>query len=126
MTYAPDEIIWSIPTLIMCAVGQAVHWLNLYIRARAASKVLNTAIPSVFMYWWADWPSTVRSCLIVFAGYFVIPEVGRTWPTVGAFFGIVAEDGMIRGLTPFSALLWGMFGAYFGDLAGKRLSKMLE
>lgn len=121
-----DAIVWSWTTLIMCGVGWCVHWLALYDRAFRASKKIGTTPPPLFMYWYGDWPSTVKAALLVWAGYFLIPEIGHTWPSLGKAFGVVTEDGEFRGLSMLSAFLWGLFGAWFGDLAGKRLAKLME
>lgn len=121
-----DELIWSLPTMIMCGVGWWVHWLSLYSRAFYASQKIGTRPPSVWLYWYGDWPATLKAALLVSAGYFLIPEIGLTWPSVGVYFGVVTESGEIRGLSLLSAFLWGVFGAMFGDIAGKRLAKLME
>lgn len=126
ITYQIDAIVWSWPTLIMCFCGWCVHWLTLYGRARKASMKMQTPSPGLFYYWYADWPSTVAASIIVFAGYFMLPEIAKVWPLFGRGFGLVADDGTVRGLSMFSAFMWGAFGAMLSDYAGRRLTKMVE
>jgi hypothetical protein len=126
ITYITDTFMWSWSTLIMCAVGQIVHWLSAYGRSFSASKKMGTPPPSVWLYWSGDWPSTVTALITVFAGYFMIPEIGRVWPTIGGALGVVAEDGTLVGLNMLSAFLWGAFGSMIADYAGKRLTRLVE
>lgn len=123
--YLGDSFSWSISTLLMCLIGQAVHWLTSYGRARQASKALNTPMPGVWLYWTADWPTTLSSFLIVFAGYFMLPEIAITWPDVGRALGMIGHNGELLGLSMFTAFLWGMVGNVFADFAGRRLTKLV-
>jgi hypothetical protein len=124
--HAAESLVWSWITLIMCASGYLVHWLFSYNKAVQGSKALGTAIPGPFDYWRASWAVSWASFIAVFAGYVLIPELGATWPSVGKFFGVVAEDGTLVGLTNLSAFLWGIGGPFFADYAGKRMSTMLQ
>lgn len=124
--YLTDSFGWSISTLLMCLVGQAVHWLLSYGRARQVSRTLKTPEPGVWLYWYADWPTTVASFLIVFSGYFMLPEMAAAWPSFGKAFALIGEDGRVGGLSMFTSFLWGMCGNIFADYAGRRLSRMVE
>lgn len=124
--YLTDSFAWSISTLLMCMVGQTVHWLLTFGRARQVSQQLGTAMPSVWLYWTADWPTTLASFLIVFSGYFMLPEMASTWPDFGRAFALVSEDGQVGGLSMFTSFLWGMCGNIFADYAGRRLTRMVE
>lgn len=126
VTYVNDNIHWSWPTLAMLMAGWCVHWLTLYGKAFYASKEIGTPVPSVWLYWAGDWPSTIKAFIIVAAGYFMLPQIGHVWPTFGKAIGVVAEDGTQLGLNMLSSFLWGVFGAMFGDVAGKRLARLME
>jgi hypothetical protein len=126
ITYLDDRIVWSWSTVFACLVGWSVHWLSLYNKAFHASKKIGTPPPGPWTYWTGDWPSTLKAFLIVSVGYFMLPEMGHVWPTFGRAIGVVAEDGTLLGLNMLSSFLWGVFGALFGDLAGKRLAKLME
>jgi hypothetical protein len=126
IVYQPDAFVWSLSTLAMCAVGQMIHWLTSYHRARKASEKLGTFPPGIWLYWTGDWPVTVAALLTVFAGYFMLPEIGKLWPTIGQGLGVVAEDGTLVGLNMLSSFLWGHFGTVLADWAGKRLTKLVE
>jgi hypothetical protein len=123
--YLGDSFSWSWSTLLMCLTGQAVHWLMSYSRARKASKALNTPLPSLWLYWHADWPTTLASFLIVFAGYFMLPEIAQAWPDVGSALGMIGQDGTVLGVSMFTSFLWGMVGNIFADIAGRRLTKLV-
>lgn len=124
--YMADTFVWSWSTLTMCAMGQIVHWLTAFNRARLASQKMGTPAPGLWVYWIGDWPSTVTALITVFAGYFMIPEIGKVWPTIGHALGVVAEDGTLVGLSMLSAFLWGAFGSMVADFAGRRLTKLVE
>lgn len=124
--YLGDSFGWSISTLLMCLVGQTVHWLLSYGRARQVSRRLNTAMPNLWLYWTADWPTTVASFLLVFCGYFMLPEIATQWPEVGKAFALIGPDDRPGGLSMFTAFLWGMCGNVFADYAGRRLSRLVE
>jgi hypothetical protein len=123
--YLGDSFAWSISTLMMCLIGQWVHWLMSYGRARKASKAVGTPMPSVWLYWTGDWPTTLASFLIVFAGYFMLPEIAMVWPDVGRALGMFDSQGNPVGLSMFTAFLWGMAGNIFADIAGRRLIKLV-
>lgn len=126
ITYIADNFVWSISTLVMCLVGQAVHWLFSYGRARTTSRTLGTPMPSVWLYWYADWPTTLAAFLMVFAGYFMLPEMAASWPDVGRAFGLVDNAGNPVGLNMFTSFLWGLAGNSFADIAGRRQTRMVE
>jgi hypothetical protein len=123
--YLGDSFAWSWSTLLMCMIGQTVHWLMSYGRARSASKSLGTPMPGFWLYWTGDWPTTVASFLIVFAGYFMLPEIAAAWPTVGQSLGMVDDSGHVQGISMFTSFLWGMAGNIFADVAGRRLTKLV-
>ncbi len=124
--YLGDSFAWSISTLLMCMVGQVVHWLQSYGRARQVSHRLGTGVPNVWLYWTADWPTTLSAFLIVFSGYFMLPEMAASWPEVGRAIGLVTEDGTVQGLNMFTSFLWGLCGNLFADFAGRRLTRLVE
>lgn len=123
--YLGDSFSWSISTFLMCMVGQVVHWLMSYGRSRKASKAVGTPMPGFWLYWTADWPTTMSSFLIVFAGYFMLPEIALHWPDVGRALGLVGPNGEVVGLSMFTSFLWGMAGNIFADIAGRRLTKLV-
>lgn len=123
--YLGDNFAWSISTLLMCFIGQWVHWLMSYGRARQASKAVGTPMPGLWLYWYADWPTTVASFLIVFCGYFMLPEIAMVWPDVGRALGMFDSQGNPVGLSMFTSFLWGMAGNIFADIAGRRLTKLV-
>lgn len=124
--YLDDTFVWSWSTLIACGVGQAVHWLSSYDRARKASLRMGTAPPKLWAYWYADWPSTLALFLTVSIGYFFIPQIGVAFPQFGRAIGVIGEHGEMLGLNMLSAFLWGSFGAMISDYAGNRLQKLVE
>lgn len=124
--YVADSFVWSISTLLMCLVGQVVHWLLSYGRACQVSKSLQTPAPPFWLYWYADWPTTVACFLIVFCGYFFLPEMAQSWPDVGRAIGLLDDKGQPVGLNMFASFLWGMGGNMFADIAGRRLTRMVE
>jgi hypothetical protein len=123
--YLGDSFGWSISTLLMCLIGQAVHWLMSYGRTRRASIALKTPIPSVWLYWTGDWPTTVAAFLIVFCGYFMLPEIATTFPSFGKALGMYNDKGEPVGLSMLTSFLWGMAGNTFADFAGRRLTKLV-
>jgi hypothetical protein len=123
--YLGDSFGWSISTLLMCLIGQSVHWLMSYSRARKASKAVGTPMPSLWLYWYGDWPTTLASFLIVFAGYFMLPEIATTFPTFGQAMGMYDDKGHPVGLSMLTSFLWGMAGNTFADFAGRRLTKLV-
>lgn len=126
ITYIGDNFAWSISTILMCLMGQTVHWLMSYGRARQVSKSLETPMPSLWLYWYADWPTTVASFLIVFCGYFFLPEMAAKWPDAGRALGLFDDEGKPVGLSMFTSFLWGMGGNTFADFAGRRLTRLVE
>lgn len=124
--YVADSFVWSVSTLLMCMMGQCVHWLSSYGRARQVSKNLKTQVPSVWLYWYGDWPTTLASFLLVFCGYFFLPEMAARWPDVGRLFGLVDDAGHPVGLSMFASFLWGLGGNMLADFHGRRLTRMVE
>ena len=124
--YMSDSFVWSISTLLMCLMGQIVHWLLSYGRSRQVSKSLGTPMPSLWLYWYADWPTTLAAFLIVFCGYFFLPEMASQWPEIGRAFGLIDGQGSPVGLSMFTSFLWGMGGNTFADFAGRRLTRLVE
>lgn len=124
--YLGDRFAWSISTLLMCLMGQSVHWLMSYGRARQVSKSLGTPMPSLWLYWYADWPTTMAAFMIVFSGYFFLPEAAANWPEFGRAFGLLTAEGRPVGLSMFTSFLWGMGGNTFADFAGRRLTRLVE
>lgn len=124
--YLGDSFVWSVSTLLMCLTGQAVHWLLSYGRARQTSRALGTPMPSVWLYWTADWPTTSAAFLMVFSGYFMLPEMAAAWPDVGRAFGLVDDAGQPVGLNMFTSFLWGLTGNMFADIAGRRQTRLVE
>lgn len=124
--YIDDNFVWSWSTLIACITGQWVHWLSSYGRARRISKTMKTEMPGVWLYWSADWPTTLAAFLTVSVGYFFIPQIGLVYPKIGLALGVVAENGELLGLNMLSAFLWGVFGAMVADMFGRRMAKLVE
>lgn len=123
--YLGDSFGWSISTLLMCVIGQVVHWLMSYGRSRQTSRALKTPMPGFWLYWTGDWPTTVASFLIVFAGYFMLPEIATTFPSFGQALGMYNDEGEHVGLSMLTSFLWGMAGNTFADIAGRRLTKLV-
>jgi len=126
ITYVADSFVWSVSTLLMCLIGQAVHWLLSYGRAKQASKALGVELPGLWLYWTGDWPTSLACFLIVFSGYFMLPEIARVWPDAGRALGMIDEHGGVKTLSMFASFMWGMVGNVLADTAGRRMSRLLE
>lgn len=108
-------------TMFMLFCGWLSHWLLTVRKAKKASAVVGTPMPSLLSYWATDIESTIISVIGVIVLYFGLPSLATRFPEIAIIIGSTSDDP----LNPMAAFLGGFAAPSVADWAGKRLAKMV-